>query len=180
MKYIKVENNLVVGIPQELPTNAENISNFYLLPPDVLRSYGWYTFEQEELNLLENEKFVRWETIIESDKVIKKCIKENLTQEEIDHRNSNELLRKWESIRSRRNQLLLESDWTQLVDAQIQNKSDWISYRQELRNITQNPNPDSVIWPVKPIVIKPTPPPVDTPPPVEEGSGTTDGESLPE
>ena len=33
MKHILVQNNQIVGNPQDLPINAENISNFYLLPP---------------------------------------------------------------------------------------------------------------------------------------------------
>jgi hypothetical protein len=191
MKYIRVENNSVVGFPQELPISAENISNFYLLPNEVLRSYGWYPYEEEEINITKNETLVRWDIIIESDKVVKRFVKRELTQEEIDHKNNVELQKKWEDIRSRRNSLLLESDWTQLSDAQIENKSDWISYRQELRNITQNPNPDTIVWPPKPVVVKSTfniteTPIIDNssvntlPPPVEEESGITDGESLPE
>jgi hypothetical protein len=164
MKYIKVQENEVVGFPQDLPINFENISNFYLLPPDILRSYGWYPFEQEYLNLSENEKLVRWDIDIQSEKVVKKCIKRELTSEEVNHRNTSITEKKWQDVRERRNLLLLESDWTQLNDAQIGNKSEWTYYRQELRDITNNLNVDALVWPVKPLVIKPIPSFIETPP----------------
>lgn len=41
-------------------------------------------------------------------------------------------------LRQRRNRLLLESDWTMLVDTTLTNvqKTSWMNYRTELRNIT--------------------------------------------
>jgi hypothetical protein len=38
-----------------------------------------------------------------------------------------------QSMRTARNQLLTESDWTQLPDAQC-DKAEWATYRQALRN----------------------------------------------
>jgi len=185
MKYIKVENNLVVGIPQELPTNAENISNFYLLPPDVLRSYGWYTFEVEEVELLENEVISKWDIIVEDTKVIRRPTKRTLTQEEIDIKNQTLLNESWNEIRNVRNKLLYECDWTQILDAQIseENKEDWKRYRQDLRDVTNAQSPDKVVWPPKPGIVKPTPISVEItppPPPSEEEPGNSDGEIVPE
>lgn len=187
MKYIQVENNEIVGNPQELPRNWQNISNFYILDNQTLKNYGWYPFEEEESNLQENEKITGWSIDIEEDKVVKRAIKRPLTQEEIDIRNVAELTRKWTEVRSRRNQLLSESDWTQLPDAPIGNKEDWKTYRQNLRDVTQAPNPDVIAWPVKPLVIPPAPTPVEPiqqetqqsqqeTPPIEE---TTNEESDP-
>ena len=65
-------------------------------------------------------------------------------------------------LRIKRDQLLLESDWTQTRDNVRLNDSTWVTYRQELRDITKsasfNPklNADgtldesSVTWPLKP------------------------------
>ena len=51
------------------------------------------------------------------------------------------------SIRNTRNQLLKESDWTQISDATV-NKEIWLTYRQALRDITtQEGFPLEVIWP---------------------------------
>ena len=51
---------------------------------------------------------------------------------------------------NKRNQLLLESDWTQLPDAPC-DKAAWVAYRQSLRDLTaQTGYPFEIIWPVKP------------------------------
>jgi len=55
-----------------------------------------------------------------------------------------------EEIREIRNNLLLRSDWTQLPDSQV-DKQSWASYRQSLRNITnQSGFPENVTWPTRP------------------------------
>jgi hypothetical protein len=54
------------------------------------------------------------------------------------------------NIRSQRNTLLSESDWTQLVDAVV-NQEAWAAYRQALRDIPQQEGfPSNVVWPEKP------------------------------
>lgn len=57
---------------------------------------------------------------------------------------------KWEEIRQIRNELLLECDWTQLSDIPTETKTYWQTYRQELRDVTNQPNPFNIVWPVKP------------------------------
>ena len=55
------------------------------------------------------------------------------------------------NIRSERNTLLTQSDWTQLPDVPISTKAAWAKYRQDLRDITaQSGYPFNVIWPEKP------------------------------
>ena len=58
----------------------------------------------------------------------------------------------WEQIRAERNNLLKESDWAIMEDANPKpSKQAWLDYRQALRNIPQNfTNPEDVIWPQKP------------------------------
>jgi hypothetical protein len=68
------------------------------------------------------------------------------TQSEIDTK----LEDRWEVIRILRSELLLECDWTQLADIPTETKELWQTYRQELRNITSQTNPFSIVWPVKP------------------------------
>ena len=54
---------------------------------------------------------------------------------------------------NRRNEELLQSDWTQLPDVSltIQQVEAWRIYRQELRDITIQPGyPKTINWPVKP------------------------------
>lgn len=53
-------------------------------------------------------------------------------------------------VRSRRNQLLTESDWTQLPDAPADGMA-WAAYRQALRDLSdQEGFPWNVIWPQAP------------------------------
>ena len=53
-------------------------------------------------------------------------------------------------IRNERNRLLVESDWTQVLDAPV-DRTAWSAYRQSLRDITDQPGfPWSVTWPVSP------------------------------
>jgi hypothetical protein len=70
----------------------------------------------------------------------------NATESEINYRLENQ----WEEIRLIRNELLKESDWTQLSDVSQTIKDLWIVYRQELRNITNQQNPFNIEWPIKP------------------------------
>ena len=73
-------------------------------------------------------------------------IQTDATESEIEQR----LEDKWFEIREIRNQLLMECDWTQLSDISTEIKNFWSSYRQDLRNITNQTNPFNIIWPVKP------------------------------
>ena len=54
------------------------------------------------------------------------------------------------TVRSYRNDLLAESDWTQLADATA-DKTAWASYRQALRDVpSQAGFPHNVTWPTTP------------------------------
>lgn len=47
--------------------------------------------------------------------------------------------------------LLMQSDWTQLPDVPLSTKEAWATYRQVLRDITDQPGfPENVVWPVPP------------------------------
>lgn len=56
----------------------------------------------------------------------------------------------WVVVRNKRERLLLASDWTQLPDVEITNKSAWATYRQALRNITTQSDPFNITWPTPP------------------------------
>jgi len=58
-----------------------------------------------------------------------------------------------ELIRSKRNSLLSESDWTQVTDNPLTDaqRQDWAAYRQDLRDITETyTDPLTIVWPDKP------------------------------
>lgn len=56
-----------------------------------------------------------------------------------------------DAIRKHRNNLLIESDWTQVLDAPVDQLA-WKTYRQALRDITaQSGFPHDIIWPTEPV-----------------------------
>lgn len=55
----------------------------------------------------------------------------------------------WALVRAERNAKLAASDWTQLNDAPVDHSA-WAIYRQELRDITNQPDPFSIQWPTPP------------------------------
>jgi len=55
------------------------------------------------------------------------------------------------SVRNRRNNLLRDTDWTQLADVSNDIQVAWKPYRQELRDLPTQPGfPLAVTWPSKP------------------------------
>ena len=67
-----------------------------------------------------------------------------------DSENELRLAIKWSEIRELRNQLLSECDWTQLGDVSESIRTSYQSYRQDLRDITNQSDPFSIVWPEKP------------------------------
>jgi len=55
----------------------------------------------------------------------------------------------WPIIRAERNKLLAESDWSQLPDVPV-DAATWATYRQALRDVTDQANPFAIIWPERP------------------------------
>jgi hypothetical protein len=63
---------------------------------------------------------------------------------------SDRLALKTSNARNQRNQLLSQSDWTQVADAPVDQQA-WATYRQALRDVTQQPKfPLEIIWPQQP------------------------------
>ena len=56
----------------------------------------------------------------------------------------------WMMVRNQRTQLLTASDWTQLPDVPLATKEAWATYRQALRDVTNQPDPFNISWPTPP------------------------------
>ncbi len=56
----------------------------------------------------------------------------------------------WPVIRARRDVLIAKTDWTQLPDVPLPTKEAWAAYRQQLRDITLQPDPHNISWPTPP------------------------------
>jgi len=59
---------------------------------------------------------------------------------------------KWVEVRTKRNTLLSESDWTQFQDSPITGSTltEWQTYRQSLRDVTTQSDPYNIVWPTIP------------------------------
>ena len=69
-----------------------------------------------------------------------------LTEWEVNQKSE----RKWGSVRAKRDQLLSQSDWTQVADAPG-DKAAWATYRQALRDLpASGSDPDVLTWPTSP------------------------------
>ena len=58
----------------------------------------------------------------------------------------------WDSIRSTRDQILRDTDWTMTTGATV-DQAQWAAYRQNLRDLPQtykDKTPDDVVWPTQP------------------------------
>lgn len=54
-------------------------------------------------------------------------------------------------VRDKRNQKLIDTDWTQMPDYNGSNKSAWETYRQALRDVpAQSGFPNDITWPTEP------------------------------
>ena len=54
----------------------------------------------------------------------------------------------WQVVRTQRNQMLKDTDWTQVEDSPV-DKAAWATYRQALRDVTTQDDPFNVTWPVE-------------------------------
>ena len=58
----------------------------------------------------------------------------------------------WDDIRSTRDQILRDTDWTMTTGASV-DQAQWAAYRQNLRDLPQtykDKTPDDVVWPTQP------------------------------
>ena len=59
---------------------------------------------------------------------------------------------KWDEVRGARDQKLAACDWTQVSDSPLDagKKTEWATYRQELRDVPDQADPHNISWPVVP------------------------------
>ena len=57
---------------------------------------------------------------------------------------------KWSCVRKQRDILLIECDWVGGTDVPNGIKTKWNTYRQALRDVTSQSDPDNITWPTKP------------------------------
>ena len=55
---------------------------------------------------------------------------------------------KWQDVRTHRNSLLADCDWRAFSDLTL--ADEWKTYRQALRDVPTQSDPDNITWPTKP------------------------------
>jgi hypothetical protein len=118
---------------------------------DVLAEYDVYnvriTQQPDYDKATQNCTLSRTPTLVDGQWILQWSVIEKTAEEVQQYSESCAL-----GVRIRRDQLLAESDWTQLADAPV-DASAWAAYRQELRDITLNanfPNLQDTDWPETP------------------------------
>jgi hypothetical protein len=114
----------------------DGAQEFFLAPHNVLTLEPFTSAEQVEAFINANvNKYNWWQPFVDP------AVRE---QEQL------ELTAK--SVRMKRDDLLVKSDWTQVADAPV-DATAWSTYRQALRDITDHvnfPHLQEADWPVKP------------------------------
>jgi hypothetical protein len=114
--------------------------------PDFMEQYNCYPVTVWLDHDPETERLVRADPYLENGQVFTVEVAA-LTEEEIQA-NTNSLALK---VRAQRDQLLKDSDWTQGKDIPDAVSTPWAVYREELRNLPDQPGfPKTVTWPQKP------------------------------
>jgi len=147
MNYCLVQNGTIIEGPRALPTAWGNISGLNLLGTEELKALGWLPHRLIEFTgqhkVITNTVFT-----IGADEVVESYESRDMTQDEI----ASEVSAWWASVRRARDQKLKDSDYTQLGDAPLTDaeKLNWVTYRQALRDITNQSSPNNIQWPQEP------------------------------
>ncbi len=105
-----------------------------------------YSFDGHPNDILANEPCIQGEYSAEEYRIVNGSAVRK-TDLEIQTQN---LDTAWILLRQHRDNLLKDSDWTQVPDAPV-DATTWATYRQHLRNLPSNTtDPLNVSWPVKP------------------------------
>lgn len=139
--HLKITN----GIPAkytlgQLRRDNNNTSFPKQIPDNILESYGVYPYviQDVEYDCLTQTK-TEGDFIQVDGEWTLFMVSEDLPLDKAEKR-----------VRSLRDNLLSECDWTQVSDASV-DKVLWATYRQALRDITDQPDfPHDVTWPTKP------------------------------
>ena len=141
--WVHIENNEITGQYDLLPNNWRNVSGLNLAADDLpfLKSVGWYPVTKQHESYDELTHYVNgYNYEIRENDVLETLI---LTEKESESTETFSTLKYTflEQLRTQRNLLLINSDWSQLQDVQNlfdeSTKTKWITYRQKLRDIVQ-------------------------------------------
>lgn len=162
--FVLIENDEIIEYHDLLPKNWRNVSGLNLAQDDeeFLNSLGWYKVNKVYLFPVEGKQYIDGYSYTFTDNVVYETpiIKDADIVPPEPEKTPEELFNiALSELRIKRDELLNQSDWTQLVDIQSRYseiwKINWSTYRQELRDlpnrcISGELNIYTFEWPVKP------------------------------
>ena len=152
MNYVLIKDNNVSKYPYNLGMlrkDNPNVSFPKNPAKELLENWGVYevTFDATPTIDVATQKVSRAEEPVLIDGVwrIQNTIVEKTDEEKQEYSDAIA-----NNVRAQRNDLLKETDWTQVADAPV-DQTAWATYRQALRDITtQDGFPLTVTWPTQP------------------------------
>lgn len=149
--YLKINKQGLIVYPYslvDLKNENSNTSFPEVLSEELLAGYNVYVVYPVDKGTDYTKDYTEGTPQLVDGKYFQNWIVTDATQEQIDQRIQN----KWSEVRSVRNLYLSECDWTQLPDSPLtpEKKEEWAVYRQELRDVTSQPDPFNITWPTKP------------------------------
>jgi hypothetical protein len=147
MKYAELYNLEIVQIHNELPTAWKNVSYPNTLSNIELSDMSWSgnngcAFYPYIEILPESDDYSVLSAPIDVVDAETKTVTSTRTAIPLTDGNL------WLRIRSIRNHKLTATDWTQLPDSPLspEQRAAYAVYRQELRDITTQPDPRAIVW----------------------------------
>jgi hypothetical protein len=161
--FVYMENGVILEQHQTLPRAWRNISGFNHLASDLvkLNSLGWYILEKHhEQYDPELVKITDIHQVLQDGVVLETLVLEPLSDAELEQRYQQRREQFFEMLRSERNQKLIDTDWTQVLDVNYAFspavREAWRDYRQALRDLPdqyqdlENYQNVEITWPVSP------------------------------
>jgi hypothetical protein len=150
MKYAQInQQNQVLAYPRTLSQLVEAaVINSETATSEELVAAGVVVVETCTTTAPDDEYLKDLEPVRQSDGTWKE---EWVRLETTDEYKTAATVRKTQQVLADRQYLLSISDWTQIPDVVLTNKTEWATYRQALRDVTTQPGyPWSVTWPQRP------------------------------
>ena len=150
--YLKISGSTITYPYSVYDLKAENPNTSFptTIPDSLLEEFGVYKVESKDSGYDNDDtKDVLEITPILSGSVYVQTYQiTDADSETIEKRKEI----KWAEVRTTRNTLLSESDWTQFQDSPITGSTltEWQTYRQSLRDVTTQSDPYNINWPTIP------------------------------
>jgi hypothetical protein len=151
MIYLKIKEDQTIEYPysiNQLKDDYPNTSFPQNITNGLLLEYNVYIVIEVSKDNDYTKNYTEGTPILVDGQYYQNWIITNATTEEIEYRINGQ----WSIIRIQRNQYLSECDWTQLSDSPLtsEKKEEWVTYRQELRDVTLQVDPFNIVFPSKP------------------------------